>query len=303
MFLNVDNKTLIKSSTYFSVIIASIILIIKAFGWIATDSQSLLASFVDSMLDISSSIMNVIAARVALEPPDDNHRFGHEKFQDLAVFSQGMFFLASSLFTLFSSARVLMMRSEIANGELGVGAMYICLALTAILVSYQTYVVKRTASTLVAADKLHYFSDLLTSLVVIISIKLSGDFWYLDPLFGILISLYIIYGSYRLFRISVKNLVDEEFSDKEREKVLQVIALHGQIHGIHDLKTRKAANKVFIQFHIEMDGKMSLNEAHSLSERVLNDLLRIFPGADIIIHQDPYGIEERVEYRERTRVL
>jgi cation diffusion facilitator family transporter len=298
--LTSQDKALIRISTYASLSVAFVVLMIKAYGWFVTESQAMLASFVDSMLDISSSLINVVAIRFALEPPDNNHRFGHEKFQDLAVFSQGMFFLASSLFTLFSSLRVLLMYHEINNPEYGLNAMYICVGLTMGLVTFQTYVFNRTGSLVVSADKLHYFSDLLANIAVIISIKLSGEYWFLDPLFGIVISLYIIHGSYRLFLISIRNLVDEEFTSEDRQKILQVIKNHEQITGVHDLKTRRASNKVFIQFHLEMDGDMSLYQAHQLSEKIMYDLLNIFPEADIIIHQDPDGISELVEHREKV---
>jgi cation diffusion facilitator family transporter len=192
------------------------------------------------------------------------------------------------------------MYHEINNPEYGLNAMYICVGLTMGLVIFQTYVFKRTGSLVVSADKLHYFSDLLANIAVIISIKLSGEYWFLDPLFGIVISLYIIHGSYRLFLISIRNLVDEEFTSEDRQKILQVIKNHEQITGVHDLKTRRASNKVFIQFHLEMDGDMSLYQAHQLSEKIMYDLLNIFPEADIIIHQDPDGISELVERREKV---
>lgn len=204
-----DHKNmLVKFASYASVTTALIIMIAKTYGWIITESQSILASLIDSMLDISSSLINLVAIRVSMLPADDSHRFGYDKFQDLAVFSQSIFFLASSLFILFSSSKSLLFESVIINNELGLELMYLCTFLTLLLVCFQSYVVKKTKSRIISADKLHYFSDFITNIAVVLSIYLSSSFWYIDSIVGIIISLYIMYGSYKLFREAIRNLAD-----------------------------------------------------------------------------------------------
>lgn len=298
---NVSNNDLIKSASYLSVLTATVILIIKTYGWLYTDSQSLLASLIDSLLDISSSIINLIAVRVSMLPPDDNHRFGHEKFEDLAVFSQSMFFLASSVFIVFSSAKALLLAEKAGNTELGAQIMIICITLTFILVSYQSFVVYKTNSKIISADKLHYFSDFLTNLAVIISLHFTQSYWYVDGIAGIIIALYILKGSYQLLRQAIKNLADEEFDRNEKNKVLEIVRSFPQAKGIHELKTRYAGNKPFIQFHLEMDADLSLKAAHEVSHEIMSKIIKEFPGVEVIIHQDPEGVEEDVNYREKIR--
>lgn len=289
--LKLKDNALIKSASYASVITAGIILVVKSYGWVATESQSMLASLVDSFLDISSSLINLVAVSVALIPPDDNHRFGHDKFQDLAIFSQSIFFFASCLFMLFSSGRALYIGAAPENPDVGANAMYLCIFLTFTLVCYQSYVVKRTGSKIIAADKLHYFSDFLTNIVVVISLYLSSSMWYVDALAGIGISLYIMYASYVLFRDAIRNLSDEEFSDEERKKIISIVGKFKEAKGLHELKTRSAGSKPFIQFHLELDGSLSLNKAHEISDRIAEKLMIEYPRAEIIIHQDPAGLE------------
>ncbi|MEM6338892.1 MAG: cation diffusion facilitator family transporter [Pseudomonadota bacterium] len=289
--LKLKDNTLIKSASYASVVIAGIILIIKIYGWVATESQSLLASLIDSFLDISSSLINLIAVTVALMPPDDNHRFGHDKFQDLAIFSQSIFFFASCLFMLFSSGRALYFGDAPENPEVGANAMYVCIFLTFVLVCYQSYVVKRTGSKIIAADKLHYFSDFLTNIVVVMSLYLSSSMWYIDAIAGIGIAIYIMHASYVLFRDAIRNLSDEEFSPEERKKIISVVREFDEAKGLHELKTRSAGSKPFIQFHLELDGSLSLNKAHEISDRIADRLMKEYPRAEIIIHQDPAGLE------------
>ena len=291
---------LVKLASYASVVIALIIMCAKTYGWLATESQSILASLVDSMLDISSSLINLVAIRVSLLPPDDNHRFGHEKFQDLAIFSQSMFFFASSLFILSASLKSLWEGGSVTNHELGLESMYLCIFLTLALVCFQSYVIKKTKSRIISSDKLHYFSDLIANVGVVISIYLSAHFWYIDAIVGVLIALYIMHGSYKLFREAIRNLADEEFPQSDKDKILQIVSSFTEVKGLHELKTRCAAHKPFIQFHLELDGNLNLYQAHDISDNIMSALFKEFPDAEITIHQDPANHEENVRYRERV---
>lgn len=288
-----QNQLLIKSASRASVIIAGCILVVKFYGWLATDSQSIQASLVDSFLDISSSLINLIAITIALTPPDDNHRFGHEKFQDLAIFSQSIFFFSSCLFILYSSAKSLYLGQVAVNHFAGISSMYICIFLTFLLVSFQSFVIKRTSSKIIQADRIHYFSDFLANLAVIISLYISDSIWYLDAIAGIIIAIYIAFSSYKLFREAIKNLSDEEFLPTEREKIIALISEFSEAKGLHELKTRSAGNKSFIQFHLELDKNLTLAAAHQISDRIAAKLEQYHPKAEIIIHQDPEGLEKK----------
>lgn len=285
--LSVTNNQLIKSASYASVVTAIIIMIVKSYGWLSTDSQSILASLIDSLLDVTSSAINLVAVRVALTPPDNNHRFGHEKFQDLAIFAQSGFFFISSLVILYSSSKALYLKQIPENSELGADVMYICIFFTLILVIYQTYVFNKTQSKIIAADKLHYFSDFLTNIAVVVSLYLSSRFWYLDALMGIFIALYIMKGSVSLFREAIRNLSDEEFDNDQRDKIIKIIENCPDVKGFHDLKTRFAGNKPFIQLHLELEGSLSLYKAHDISEHVEQKIRAEFSKAEVTIHQDP----------------
>ncbi len=293
-----EHQILIKSASYASCMVAVLILLIKAHAWFLTLSQSLLASLIDSMLDLTSSFINLIAIRFALKPPDYHHRFGHEKIQDLTIFSQSIFFFISGALTCISSTRSFLDKSIPINLNYGINVMYVCIALTIMLLIYQTYVINKTNAEITKVDKLHYFIDLITNVAIIISINLSSRFWFIDSLFGVCISLYIIYSSYILFKKAFKNLVDEEFPEDDRKKIISIITTFSEVKGIHEMKTRYAAHKPFIQCHIEMDGEMSLYTSHYISDQICNALLAEFPGGEIIIHLDPYGYEKTVNYRE-----
>jgi cation diffusion facilitator family transporter len=279
---------LIKASSYASVTVSLIIMSIKLYGWLSTSSQSVLASLVDSMLDISSSVINLLAVRIALLPPDDNHRFGHEKFQDLAVFSQSIFFFISCLFAASYSIYSLFTHSAPSNNELGADLMILCIIITVLLVSFQSFVIKHTNSKIVQVDKLHYFADLMSNVAVVASLYLSAHIWYLDAIVGILISIYIAHGAWGLFIGALKNLVDEEFSPEHRATIISIIDNSPDVKGWHDLKTRWAGSKPFIQLHLELEGSLTLEEAHHISEKISGKIREQFQNADITIHEDPY---------------
>jgi cation diffusion facilitator family transporter len=130
--------------------------------------------------------------------------------------------------------------------------MGLCLSIGFALLAYQSYVIKRTNSQIIKADKVHYISDCASNIAVIISIAGSRYFDKLDGIFGILISGYIIFSAIEIMRGAIKNLIDEEFSKEDKEIVLQILKNNKEILGAHDLKTRHAANKAFIQLHIDL---------------------------------------------------
>jgi ferrous-iron efflux pump FieF len=298
-------KYLIKLSSSLSIFIASVILGMKSIAWLITESSSVLASLVDSSLDITSSIINFIAIRYALLPPDDNHRFGHDKIQDLAVFGQGIFFMASALFVIISSMLKINSHTEIYNFDYGIYLMLASTVLTIGLVFFQSYVVSATNSNIIKADKLHYITDIFSNLVVVLSVYFSQKYRYLDCVLAILIALYLMHGAYQILNEALKNLLDQEFDPEERNKIISKLIEYKnnkRIESAHDIKTRKAGNKYFIQFHVEINGSLTLKETHEIVEDIEQDLLKIFPEGEIIIHQDPAGIEEEFSFGDELNV-
>lgn len=289
---------LVKNASYASVVTGVIILIIKLWGALQSSSVSLLASLVDSMLDVTSSVVNMLAVHAALSPPDNKHRFGHNKIEDLAVFGQGLVFIVSGAFALFVSIRQIILGQNIKNHDAAIVSILVCTVLALILILYQSYVIRKTDSQIIKSDRLHYSSDFSSNLAVIVSLYASRYFQSIDSILGIIIAIYIMFSSVGLLRQSIRNLIDEEFSDEDKEKILQVLRNDSGILDVHDMKTRYAGNKAFIQFHIGLDPEISLVKAHDIADRIEVKLRGIFPDSEIIIHQDPLGYDQYVQYRE-----
>ena len=285
---------LMKLATVASVSVATVLIGVKLAAWLMTDSISVLSSLIDSLLDVLASLVNMFAVYHALQPPDREHRFGHGKAEPLAGLGQAAFISGSAVLLMIEAVRRLITPQAVAHVEIGVGVMVFAIVVTGGLVAFQHYVVRKTGSTAVGADALHYKTDLLVNLSVIISLGLSATLgWHVaDPLFGIAIALYLLYGAWKIALRSLDILMDREFPDAERARIREIVMHHPKVKGMHDLRTRSAGLQPFIQLHLELDGDMTLLEAHEIADEVEAEIKLVFPAAEVLIHQDPEGVEE-----------
>jgi ferrous-iron efflux pump FieF len=281
-------------ATYASVTVAALLIAIKFAAWLETGSVALLSSLVDSLLDIAASLVNLVAVRHAMSPADREHRFGHGKAEPLAVLGQSAFITGSAMLLLAEAVRRLISPVRIENPPAGIAVMIFSIVVTIGLVLYQRHVVRRTGSIAITADELHYRSDVVLNLSVIAALVLGSalDLPILDPLFGAAIGIWIVYSAVRLARLSLIQLMDHELPDDEREKIRAIAQSHPDVVAAHDLRTRVAGPTSFIQIHIEMNGTLSLIRAHEISDEVEAELRAAYPNAEVMIHQDPEGIEE-----------
>jgi ferrous-iron efflux pump FieF len=283
-----------RSATYASVSVAGIMIAVKFAAWLETGSVALLSSLVDSLLDAVASLITLVAVRHAMSPADREHRFGHGKAEPLAVLGQSAFITGSAMLLLAEAVRRLISPVPVENPPAGIAVMIFSIVLTVGLVLYQQHVIRRTGSIAISADEVHYRSDLVLNVSVIAALLLESLLSQplLDPLFGAAIGIWITYSAVRLARLSLFQLMDHELSDDERENIRAIAQSHPDVAAAHDLRTRIAGPTAFIQIHLEMDGGLSLTRAHEISDEVEALLRSAYPNAQIIIHQDPEGIEE-----------
>jgi ferrous-iron efflux pump FieF len=283
-----------RRATYASISVAALMIAVKLVAWFATDSVSLLSSLLDSLLDGAASLVNLVAVHQALVPADREHRFGHGKAEPLASLGQAAFIAGSAVLLLIQAVRQLLQPVPVINTGIGIGVMVFAIIVTLVLVRYQRSVVNRTGSLVVSADALHYRADLVLNASVIVSLLLTTELGWvvIDPLFGGAIALWIIYGAWQVAAKAIVQLMDRELPDEERRRIRQIALAHAEVRAVHDLRTRAAGPTAFIQVHLEMDGDMTLKEAHRVSDAVEADIRAAFPNAEVLIHQDPEGVEE-----------
>lgn len=285
---------LMRSATYASVATASVLIVVKLAAWVYTDSLSMLSTLVDSLLDVAASLVNLFAVRHALVPPDREHRFGHGKAEPLAALGQAAFIAGSAVFLLFEAIHRLYEPRAVMHSDVGIGVMIFAIVVTFALTRYQAYVVRKTGSLAIQADSLHYVGDLLVNVSVIVALLLVSQLGWVhaDPLIGLGIVAYIVFNAWRIAKGALDMLMDRELPDEERQRIREIVTAHPEVRDLHDLRTRASGPMLFIQLHLELDGGMSLSRAHEISDHVEAELAAAFPGAEVLIHQDPHGLEE-----------
>jgi ferrous-iron efflux pump FieF len=285
---------LMRMATYASVIVAVVLVSVKFFAWITTDSVAILATLVDSLLDALASLVTLIVVRHSLSPADREHRFGHGKAEALAALTQAAFICGSSVLLLFEAFHRLLQPQIILKSEVGIWVMVFSVVVTVALVAFQLFVVKRSGSLAISADSIHYRGDVLVNLAVIVALLSSRwfDNTFIDPLFGAVIALYILYSAWQIVSGALDMLMDRELPIKERQRVRDIAIAHPEVSDIHDLRTRRSGQTVFIQLHLELDPKMQLMQSHTIADAVEAELRAAFDNAEVIIHQDPAGLDE-----------
>ena len=277
--------------------VAAVLIVAKAGAYFATGSVALLSTLIDSLLDLAASAVNLFAIRHATQPADRDHRFGHGKAEPLAGLAQAAFVGGSAGFLIFEVIARLIEPRPIAQSGFGLAVMGFAICLTLALVVFQKYVVRKTGSLAISADSLHYSADVLTNISVVVALLLSANLgWTLaDPLIALGIAAYLLFGAWQIMMKSLNVLMDRELPEAERAQIRQIATAHPAVIGLHDLRTRSSGTRVFIQFHLEMNADLTLIDAHTIADQVMAEIQRAFPGAEVLIHEDPYGVPEHRE--------
>ena len=282
---------LIKLATWASVIVALSLIVIKTWAWDETQSVSLLASLIDSIMDSVASLINFFAVRYAMAPADEEHRFGHGKAEALAGLAQALLILGSIGLLLSQTVGRLWDPVVVDNTPIGISVMVASMVLTGALVLLQRQVVKQTQSTAIEADSLHYTSDLLMNFGVIIALVLATYGYYgADPYLALGIGAYVIYSAWGIAKTAFHLLLDHELSDEQRQNITQLALTQPLVLGIHDLRTRQSGHMQFIQLHLDLQDDMLLMHAHDVADALEQRIMKAFPYADVIIHLDPVSI-------------
>lgn len=285
-----EHAPALRRVTLAAILVSLFLVLIKTGGWSYTNASSLLSSLADSLFDVLVSSINFFAVRYAAVPADEEHRHGHTGIEDIAGLAQFAFICGSMLFVMAHAARQFFLPDEmVTDPQYGIGVMLVSLIVTSALVLYQRRVSTQTGSLIVKADSLHYLSDVFTNLSIIgslLAVKYLGVQW-LDPLLAVAIALYVIREAWEIGARSFNNLMNREMPDSEKEKILQIVRAAGDVKEFHHLKTRYAGAKPFIQMHVGLDRNLSFQEAHDIADALEKKLETAFPGADVILHQDP----------------
>ena len=283
--------TLTRRAAIASVCAAGFLLVLKGAAAWQTGSVAMLGSLADTGLDLLASLVTLYGVRVAAEPADHDHRFGHGKAEALAALFQVGLITASAAFIAWRAIERLTDDAPTADAEFGIAVSLVAIIVTFALLAYQRRIIARTGSVAIQADNIHYQSDLLLNLSVVAALVIER---YLgltgaDPLFGIAIALWLAWGAFKASSHAIDQLMDKEWPEARRQRFLAVAAEHPELRGIHDFRTRRSGSRDFAQFHMYVAPDMSVREAHDVMDAVEARIAETFPGVEILIHLDPDG--------------
>ena len=281
-----------------SVTMALFLLALKIFAAAETGSVALLASLADTGFDVLASVLTLFSVRYAAMPADDDHRFGHGKAEALSALFQVVLITVSAILIAWRAIVRLGAQEQTAHPEYGIGVSVIAIVATVALLTYQRHVVRKTGSVAIQADHVHYQSDLLLNMAVIVAILLDTilNVRGADPLFGIAIAAWLLWGAYRAARIALDQLLDREWPEEKRQRFVEVALRHPELRGIHDMRTRSSGAHDFCQFHVWVDPNMTVAAAHRIMDEVEQALMDAFPGVEVLIHPDPEGHKDEMGY-------
>jgi ferrous-iron efflux pump FieF len=275
-----------------SVLVAGLLVALKLWAMSETGALSIAASLADSALDLMMSLGAAAAIVYAARPADEDHAFGHSSAEDLTALAQALFILISAGIIGWAAARRLMAPEPpvLLDEGRGMLVMGLSILLTLALVWWQGRVARATGSKVVAADRLHYLGDLLPSVGAIAALWVSSNWGIgsVDSVVALLAAGVLAFGALRIGKAAWDALMDRA-ADPEIQAGIATIARDWPgVRGFHDLKTRTAGSKVFVNLHIELDGDQPLRQAHDIGAGLRRAILTAYPQTDVIIHKDVY---------------
>ena len=278
-----------------SVTLALVLLVAKGWAAYQTGSTAMLGSLADTALDVIASLTTLLGVRIAAMPADHDHRFGHGKAEALVALAQVVLIAISAIGIAWRAVDRLIHGAETQALGDGVAVSLLAIVFTFVLLWYQRRVIARTGSVAIKTDNVHYKSDLMLNGAVIVALVLEQALRVAgaDAVFGIAIALWLVWGAFRASSEAVNQLMDREWPEDERQQFLAAAAAFPELEGLHDLRTRKSGTLRFVQFHVWVPARWTVQEAHDRLDAVEEALQERFPGTEILIHVDPEGQTDR----------
>ncbi len=281
-----------------SVTMALFLLGLKIWATAETGSVAMMGSLADTGLDIIASLVTLFSVRLAAQPADLEHRYGHGKAEALAALFQAGIITVSAIAIGWRGIARIGVDTAPGHPELGIGVSVVAMVTTLALITYQRYVVGKTGSVAIHADHVHYSSDLLLNGSVIAALILDNWFGlrWADPVFGIGIALWLLLQVRGILGHSLDQLMDKEWPMEKRERFLAVARAHPELNNIHDVRTRSSGARDFVQLHVWVDPAMTIADAHRIMDDVEARLMEDFPGTEVMIHPEPNGYTQGHEH-------
>ena len=281
-----------KKATLVSSSVALLLTLIKLTVGILSGSVAVLASAIDSILDLFVSLFNYFAISNSEKPADSIFNYGRGKIEALASVIEGTIITLSGIFLFYTAINKYISQTQSSYLEESLWVMVVSLIITISLVIYLNIIAKKTNNMVIKADALHYKTDVWSNAAVLVSLLLvtytKNEIF--DVIIGGIISLYIIYSAYELISDGVLVLLDRSIDEETTNKIKHIFKEEADVNDSHALKTRKAGHNTFVDVHLVFDCLISLMDAHKASDRIEAQIRKLDSSTNWIIniHLDPY---------------
>jgi len=281
-----------KKATLISSSVALVLVALKLTVGIISGSVAVLASAIDSLLDLVVSAFNYFALHNSDKGPDETFNFGRRKLEPLAAVIEGTIISLSALFILYEAISKMVQGSVITHLQASLGVMIASLIITAGLVIFLNVIAKKTNNMVIKADALHYQTDLFSNGAVLASLAFISltDYTFIDPILGIGISFYMLFSAFPLVKEGILMLLDAALDPDSVRKIHSILEKEETINSYHDLRTRRSASEIFISVHIVFNISTSLFDAHQAGDKIELAIIALFPDDVVhaLVHLDPY---------------
>jgi ferrous-iron efflux pump FieF len=287
------------SAGVLSVTVALVLVLAKLWALSQTGALSIAATLADSALDLLMSAGGLIAIAYAARPADEDHAFGHTSAEDIAALAQAAFILVAA--AVIAAAAVLRLIAAepptIASEGVGMAVIVFSIVVTFALVLWQRHVARRTGNKVVAADSLHYIGDLIPNAGALIALWASAALGLtrIDAVVALFAAVLMTVGALRIGKEAFDALMDRRADPAIIAGIADIARAHPGVQGFHDLKTRVAGSRIFVNLHVELDGSQTLDEAHAIGASLRRAIIAAYPRADVLIHKDPVGVQRHPE--------
>ncbi len=284
-----SHYSIIKKTVYYSVGISLIISVLKLFAWLCTNSASMQATFIDSLIDLVSAFLAMFAIYIAQKPADANHNFGHSKAEAVAALTQTMFIFASGLLLLVEVFEHAFNQEQVKDAQTGIWLILTSSLFLILLLFIQRNTIKKTNSLLIKSVAVHYKGDLLLNVGAMLVVWVSDylDIHHIDVVFGCGVAIYVLYSGVIIFIDAIKDLMDKEISSQEQDLIKSTVSKMTDVISICKMQTRSAAHKKFVVLDIRVNKDISLLQATKISEKVTEKLQHKIQNSEVTVRPLP----------------
>ena len=269
---------------------AAFLMVLKAAGAWITGSLALFSAALDSAIDLFVSGANFLVLRRSARPPDEDHAYGHGKFENLAALGQGLFLVGAAASLVVSGVRRLIEGGSPHETGWGLAVLAVSMGVSVAVARVLSWAAERSGSPALKADSLHYATDLWVNgaaLGALLVVRFTG--WsQADPIVALAVASYVFYTGATLSLDAMGDLSDRGLPEEDLSRVRAVVASFApDVMGMHDLKTRRSGGQRFIELHLEIPRATTFEEAHALTVRVLRAIEGEMPRSKVFVHSDP----------------